>query len=130
MMVKGIYTVGGTFYSARRKRMAENEQAERTLRRQEAAKKTVEVLFQEVAKMIGDQLAMDEGDPKRKEITLDSTLDQLQMDSLDIVETVMKIEEENGIDLGKLEAKDIPDVRALVATVFNKIVESQRQATA
>jgi acyl carrier protein len=65
--------------------------------------------FDKVATIIADKLSID-----KKTITLQSTLQDLGADSLDIVEIIMKVEEQFGIEINDEEAEKLKNVQDVV----------------
>ncbi|NLP37220.1 MAG: acyl carrier protein [Firmicutes bacterium] len=66
-------------------------------------------IFEKVKGLISDQLSVDED-----EISLETTFNDLDADSLDIVELVMAIEEEFNLDIADEEVEDIKTVGDVV----------------
>ena len=67
-------------------------------------------IFEKLKKIIVEELGT-----KEEDVTLDATfVDDLSADSLDIVELVMSIEEEFGIDIPDSTAEKITTVRDVV----------------
>ncbi|NLM51361.1 MAG: acyl carrier protein [Firmicutes bacterium] len=66
-------------------------------------------IFEKVKGLISEQLSMDED-----EISLETTFDDLDADSLDIVELVMAIEEEFNLDISDEEVEEIKTVGDVV----------------
>jgi len=71
-------------------------------------------MFEKIAKYLAEQLDM-----SADEITADTTLESLGVDSLDTVEMVMDLEDELGVEL-ELEEK-IATVGELVAFIESKL---------
>jgi len=71
-------------------------------------------MFEKIAKYLAEQLDM-----SADEITADTTFESLGIDSLDIVEMVMDLEDELGVEL-ELEEK-IATVGELVAFIESKL---------
>ncbi len=63
--------------------------------------------FETIQKVIAEQMDMD-----KEEITMDSTFEDLNIDSLDMVEIVMALEEELDVSLEDLE--DVKSVKEVV----------------
>lgn len=63
------------------------------------------VVFNKVKSIVVDQLGVDEGDVK-----LETTFEELNADSLDIVELIMALEEEFDLDIPDEEAEKIRTV--------------------
>ncbi len=68
------------------------------------------MIFEKTAQILADYKGMDV-----KEITLDTTLDQLELDSLDRVELIMSMEEAFSVEIDP--ATPIASVRELVEIV-------------
>lgn len=66
-------------------------------------------IFEKVKGLISEQLSVDE-----EEITMDTTFEDLDADSLDIVELVMAIEEEFSLDISDEEVEEIKTVGDVV----------------
>ncbi|HWQ72839.1 MAG TPA: acyl carrier protein [Desulfitobacteriaceae bacterium] len=62
-------------------------------------------VFKKVKSIVVDQLGVDEGD-----VTLETTFEELNADSLDIVELIMALEEEFDLDIPDEEAEKIRTV--------------------
>ena len=79
---------------------------------------SVEEIFQTMRDLVAEQFAMDPA-----EITMETSFEEdLGADSVDLVELVMAMEEEFGIDeLGEEEAASIKSVGDLVRFLQNKI---------
>lgn len=72
------------------------------------------MVFEKVAKVLAEHLGIDES-----EIRMESTFEQLGVDSLDTVEMVMELEEELGVEL-ELEQK-VTSVGELVGILEEKL---------
>ena len=79
---------------------------------------SVEEIFQTMRDLVAEQFAMDPA-----EITMETSFEEdLGADSVDLVELVMAMEEEFGIDeLGEEEAASITTVGDLVRFLQNKV---------
>lgn len=66
-------------------------------------------IFEKVKKIIVDQLGVDEED-----ISLKTTFQEMNADSLDIVELIMELEEEFNIDIADEEVEKIQTVEDIV----------------
>ncbi|ACL75065.1 acyl carrier protein [Ruminiclostridium cellulolyticum] len=68
------------------------------------------MVFDKVKKLVVEQLGVEEGD-----ITMESSfIDDLGADSLDIVELIMALEEEFGLEIPDSEAEKITTVKDVV----------------
>lgn len=74
-------------------------------------------IFETISGIIKDQLAIDES-MLLKEETL---LDELNADSLDVVEIIMNIEDEFDIEISDPEAESVRTVGDIVRVVSSKI---------
>lgn len=72
-------------------------------------------VFEKIKAIIVDQLSVDEND-----ITMETTFEQLNADSLDIVELIMALEEEFGIEISDEDAEKLTTVAAAVNYVKEK----------
>ena len=73
-------------------------------------------MFEKIAKVLADQLGID-----KSKITLESKIvEDLGADSLDVVELLMSLEEEDGITVSDDEAGAIRTVGDIVALLENK----------
>lgn len=70
--------------------------------------------FDKVAAIIADKLSID-----KKSITPQATLQDLGADSLDIVEIIMKVEEQFGIEINDEEAEKLKNVQDVVDYVHS-----------
>lgn len=77
--------------------------------------KSVEV-FEKIKSIVVDQLGVD-----ADEVTLETTFEDLNADSLDVVELVMAIEEEFDIEIPDEDAEKIRSVGAAVEYIKGKI---------
>lgn len=73
-------------------------------------------VFEKVRKIISEQLGVDE-----EEITLDTTFEELNADSLDIVELIMALEEEFDLEIPDEDAEKLTTVRAAVEYIKERI---------
>lgn len=62
-------------------------------------------IFEKVKSIVVDQLGVDEGD-----VTMETSFEELNADSLDIVELIMALEEEFDLDIPDEEAEKIRTV--------------------
>ncbi len=69
-------------------------------------------VFKKVKSLVSDQL-----DAEDSEITLDTTFDSLDADSLDIVELVMALEEEFDLEISDEEVEKIKTVGDVVSYI-------------
>ncbi|WP_291579814.1 acyl carrier protein [Clostridium sp. UBA6640] len=73
--------------------------------------------FEKVKKIIADQLGLEEA-----EVTLNSTFsDDLGVDSLELFEVIISLEEEFNIEIPNEEIEDIKDVKGIVDYIEKKI---------
>jgi len=72
-------------------------------------------VFEKIKGIIVDQLGVEEN-----EITMETTFEQLNADSLDIVELIMAFEEEFGIEISDEDAEKLTTVAAAVNYVKEK----------
>lgn len=72
-------------------------------------------IFNEVKQTIIDQLGVEEGKVKMDA----SFIDDLEADSLDIVELVMALEEQYGIEISDEDAEKMSTVRDVVEYISN-----------
>ena len=70
------------------------------------------MLFEKVAKIIAEKMDMDVAD-----ITMDSSFETMQIDSLDMVEIIMDLEEEFDVSIDT--ANDLKTVGDIVAFIEN-----------
>ncbi|HHU32259.1 MAG: acyl carrier protein [Zhaonellaceae bacterium] len=66
-------------------------------------------VFEKIKEIVVDQLGVEESD-----ITMETTFEQLNADSLDIVELIMAFEEEFGIEISDEDAEKLTTVSAAV----------------
>lgn len=71
--------------------------------------KQVDNIFNKVKSIVAEQLGVDE-----EEITLDTSFEDLNADSLDIVELIMALEEEFDIEIPDEDAEKLTTVGAAV----------------
>ncbi len=72
--------------------------------------------FEKIKKIVIEQLDVD-----NVEVTRETSFEDLDADSLDIVELIMALEEEFGIEIPDEEAEKLVSVGAAVAYVESKI---------
>jgi acyl carrier protein len=72
--------------------------------------------FEKIKKIVIEQL-----DVEDEEVTRETSFEDLDADSLDIVELIMALEEEFGIEIPDEEAEKLVSVGAAVDYVENKI---------
>lgn len=72
-------------------------------------------VFEKIKAIVVDQLSVEESD-----ITMETTFEQLNADSLDIVELIMAFEEEFGIEISDEDAEKLTTVAAAVNYVKEK----------
>jgi len=77
----------------------------------------MKMVFEKVKKIIADQLGLEEA-----EVTLNSTFsDDLGVDSLELFEVIISLEEEFNIEIPNEEIEDIKDVKGIVDYIEKKI---------
>ncbi|ARC83363.1 acyl carrier protein [Clostridium argentinense] len=75
------------------------------------------MVFEKVKKIIADQLGLEEA-----EVALNSTFnDDLGVDSLELFEVIISLEEEFNIEIPNEEIEDIKDVKGIVDYIEKKI---------
>lgn len=75
------------------------------------------MIFDKVKGLLCDNLGIDEND-----VTMDSNfIDDLNIDSLDVVELIMAVEEEFGIEIPEGDVDKISTVGAMVDYIASKI---------
>jgi len=75
------------------------------------------MVFEKVKKIIADQLGLQEA-----EVALNSTFsDDLGVDSLELFEVIISLEEEFNIEIPNEEIEDIKDVKGIVDYIEKKI---------
>ncbi len=75
------------------------------------------MVFEKVKKIIADQLGLEEA-----EVALKSTFsDDLGVDSLELFEVIISLEEEFNIEIPNEEIEDIKDVKGIVDYIEKKI---------
>ncbi len=75
------------------------------------------MVFEKVKKIITDQLGLEEA-----EVALNSTFsDDLGVDSLELFEVIISLEEEFNIEIPNEEIEDIKDVKGIVDYIEKKI---------
>jgi len=72
-------------------------------------------IFDKVKEIIVDQLGVEED-----EVTMDTSFEDLNADSLDIVELIMALEEEFDIEIPDEDAEKLTTVRAAVEYIKEK----------
>lgn len=76
----------------------------------------MEAIFERVKEVIGEQLGIEDLDT----ITMETTfIDDLEADSLDIVELIMALEEEFDLEIPEAEAEKITSVGDVVEYIKN-----------
>lgn len=73
-------------------------------------------IFEKIRSIVVDQLDVEE-----TQVTMDTTFEALDADSLDVVELVMALEEEFGIEIPDEDAEKLVNVKAAVDYVTQKI---------
>ncbi len=75
------------------------------------------LIFEKVKELLCDNLGIDEND-----ITMDASLiDDLNIDSLDVVELIMAVEEEFGIEIPEGDVEKVSTVGGMVDYISSKI---------
>ena len=77
----------------------------------------IKMIFEKIKGMIADQLALDANDIKPES----NIIKDLHADSLDLVETLMNIENEWGITINDDDVADIETVQDVVNLIESKI---------
>lgn len=76
-----------------------------------------ELIFEKVKELLCDNLGIDEND-----VTMDANLiDDLNIDSLDVVELIMAVEEEFGIEIPESDVEKVSTVGGMVDYISGKI---------
>lgn len=73
-------------------------------------------VFDRIKAIVVEQLGVDED-----EVTMETTFESLNADSLDVVELVMALEEEFGLEIPDEDAEKLVTVKAAVDYVTQKI---------
>ncbi|HHW07990.1 MAG TPA: acyl carrier protein [Clostridia bacterium] len=73
-------------------------------------------VFEKIRAIVVEQLGVEED-----EVTMETTFESLNADSLDVVELVMALEEEFGIEIPDEDAEKLVTVKAAVDYVTQKI---------
>lgn len=73
-------------------------------------------VFDKIKAIVVEQLGVDED-----EVTMETTFESLNADSLDVVELVMALEEEFGLEIPDEDAEKLVTVKAAVDYVTQKI---------
>jgi len=76
-------------------------------------------IFEKIKSIVADQLGISED-----EITMDTSFEDLNADSLDIVELIMSLEEEFGIEIPDEDAEKLTTVKAAVEYIKEKTKET------
>jgi len=75
------------------------------------------MIFEKIKELLCDNLGIDEND-----VTMDANLvDDLNIDSLDVVELIMAIEEEFGIEIPEEDIEKVSTVGSMVDYVASKM---------
>jgi len=75
------------------------------------------MIFEKIKELLCDNLGIDEND-----VTMDANLvDDLNIDSLDVVELIMAIEEEFGIEIPEEDVEKVTTVGSMVDYVASKM---------
>lgn len=72
-------------------------------------------VFEKIRAIVVEQLGVDE-----EEVTMETTFESLNADSLDVVELVMALEEEFGLEIPDEDAEKLVTVKAAVEYVTQK----------
>jgi len=72
-------------------------------------------VFGRIKALVAEQLRVDE-----EKITLETTFDELDADSLDVVELIMALEDEFGIEIPDEDAEKITTVQAAIDYATSK----------
>lgn len=72
-------------------------------------------VFEKIKKIVVDQLDVDE-----EEVTMETSFEDLDADSLDIVELIMALEEEFGLEIPDEDAEKLTTVGAAVEYIEGK----------
>ncbi len=73
-------------------------------------------IFEKIKRIVVEQLGR-----KPEEVTMDTSFADLEVDSLDVVELIMSLEEEFEINISDEEAMSFANMRDLVEYIQNKI---------
>lgn len=73
-------------------------------------------VFEKIKNIIVDQLGVDE-----EEVTMETSFEDLNADSLDVVELIMALEEEFGLEISDEDAEKLTTVGAAVNYVKEKL---------
>ena len=84
---------------------------------EDKTKGEIKMIFEKIKGMIADQLALDANDIKPES----NIIKDLHADSLDLVETLMNIENEWGITINDDDVADIETVQDVVNLIESKI---------
>jgi len=74
-------------------------------------------IFEKIKRIVVEQLGRDP-----KEVTLDTTFADLEVDSLDVVELIMSLEEEFEISISDEDAMSFTNMRELVEYIQSKVL--------
>lgn len=72
-------------------------------------------VFEKIKNIVVDQLSVDE-----EEVTMETSFEDLNADSLDVVELIMALEEEFGLEISDEDAEKLTTVGAAVNYVKEK----------
>lgn len=70
------------------------------------------MIFEKIASYLSEQLAIDE-----KDITMETGIEDLDIDSLDLVDLLMSLEEEYGVEIPDDQVEEIHTIGDLVSYV-------------
>lgn len=73
-------------------------------------------IFEKIRSIIVDQLGVDED-----EVSMDTSFEELNADSLDVVELIMALEEEFGLEIPDEDAEKLTNVGVAVHYVKEKV---------
>lgn len=77
---------------------------------------TPEIIFDRLATIVAEKLHIE-----RTQVTLESTMQDLGADSLDMVEIIMRIEEEFNIEINDADAEKLSTMREVVEYIQSRL---------